>query len=318
MKLKRLHLGFLSIFIVFLSCAGISKKDDTDWCGQPLRPQFKGLKEISVSSHWFKVYEVGHNTYAIAEPFNFQEVISYLIIGKEMALLFDSGMGMASMAATVQELTQLPITVLNSHTHYDHIGGNYEFNTILAMNTSFTKARAQHGLPHSFVQHEVRKNALCLDKIKGLDTLNYHIKGFSITRFITDKTVIDLGNRKLEVLATPGHTPDAISVLDEENGYLWTGDTFYEAPIWLFDEETDLKEYQKSIQKLSALHPKLNKVFPAHNTPVAEPIRLQELVAAFDEVLRGVVRPTEEAEDSFVFNFPYFSFVIRKELLSLD
>lgn len=128
----------------------------------------------------------------------------------------------------------------------------------------------------------------------------------------------NLGNRKLKIIAVPGHTPDAIALWDEESGYIWTGDTFYEAPIWLFDEGTDLNEYKKSIQKLAKLSPTLKKVFPAHNTPVAEPVRLEELVQAFDKVLNGAKEPDQEDGASLVFEFEHFSFVIRKTLLSKE
>jgi len=45
---------------------------------------------------------------------------------------------------------------------------------------------------------------------------------------------IDLGGRSLEVLHVPGHAPDAIALRDEAHGLLFTGDTFYEGPIYVF------------------------------------------------------------------------------------
>jgi hypothetical protein len=59
----------------------------------------RGLKimKSSLPSHpWFKVYPLGDSVYAIYEPYNWQEMISYLIIGSEKALLFDTGMGLDS------------------------------------------------------------------------------------------------------------------------------------------------------------------------------------------------------------------------------
>ena len=55
-----------------------------------------------------------------------------------------------------------------------------------------------------------------------------------------------LGDRLLEIIATPGHTPDAIALLDKQNGLLFTGDSFYVGPIWLFRPETDLDAYVES------------------------------------------------------------------------
>lgn len=311
----------LPALLLVLQCSPPYQSESTLWCDQELRAQFASLKKVSTSQEWFKVYEVGNGVYAIAEPYNFQEIISYLIIGSEKALLFDTGMGLSSIATVVKELTQLPVTVLNSHTHYDHIGGNFEFDRVLAMNMAYTQNRADHGMPHAVVEHEVTTEAICLNHLPDLDTAGYHTKPFKISEFIEDGSIIDMGDRSLQVIAVPGHTPDAIALLDEANGYLWTGDTFYEAPIWLFDPETDLGIYQQSIKKLGALTSGLTTVFPAHNTPVASPERLTELVSAFDQILSGEKTAVNSGEsdhvsdDALLFEFRHFSFMIRKDLL---
>ncbi|HTS07391.1 MAG TPA: MBL fold metallo-hydrolase [Candidatus Eisenbacteria bacterium] len=110
-----------------------------------------------------------------------------------------------------------------------------------------------------------------------------------------DGETIDLGGRSLNVIATPGHTPDAISLLDRANGLLFTGDTYYPAPIWLFRPETDLDAYGRSIRRLAALAPQVKLVLGAHNVPVAKPTVLTELVSSFDVVRAGKVVPTPDS-----------------------
>lgn len=317
--MNRLYLTFVLLSTLSYNCD--SFKQNQDWCNQELREQFSVLEEIQITSSWFKVYLVADDVFAIAEPFNFQEVISYLILGEDRALLFDTGMGMSSIKATVEELTALPITVLNSHTHYDHIGGNHEFDDVLAMNTQYTIRRSENGMKHSIVSHEVTPEAICLEKAQDFDTAAYHIKPFEISKHITDEYIIDLGNRKLEVIASPGHTPDAIVLLDKENGFMWTGDTFYEGPIWLFDPETDLVSYQESLDRIYRRSKGLKKVFTAHNTPVAAPIRIKQLKTAFDQIMAGEKAPkmaeaTEHISDEAInFEFEHFSFFIRRDRL---
>lgn len=309
------------IFYLVLMTGNEVFSQNEDWCDQLLRAQFSELQEISTRSDWFKVYQVDQDVFAIAEPYNFQEVISYLILGDEKALLFDTGMGMQSIKSVVEELTSLPVIVMNSHTHYDHIGGNYEFDTILAMNTQYTIGRSERGINHSLVEHEVAEGAICLEKAKAFDTASYHIKPFKISRLITHEHIIDLGNRKLEVIASPGHTPDAVVLIDKKNGLMWTGDTFYEGPIWLFDPETDLVLYQQSVERLYKKSKGLKKVFTAHNTPVADPIRLKQLRDAFTQVMDGKKSPkaTESSEhvsdEAIAFEFDHFSFFIRRDRL---
>ena len=308
--------------ILGLSVACHSTKHQEDnWCEQTIRPQFLELEEIVTQNPWYKVHKVGENVFSIAEPYNFQEIISYLILGENKALLFDTGMGMSSIYELVRELTNLPITVLNSHTHYDHIGGNHEFDNILAMQTNYTLKRAKNGMPHQEVKYEITSEALCTEHLPEFDKEAYHIKPFTITDHIQDGSIIDLGNRSLQVISVPGHTPDAIALFDEKSGYLWTGDTFYEAPIWLFAPETNLEQYKQSIRKLADLTGGLTRLFPAHNTPIADPERLTELVEAFDKIMSGDKEPDrningEHVEDASVqYDFEHFSFIIRKDRL---
>jgi glyoxylase-like metal-dependent hydrolase (beta-lactamase superfamily II) len=298
------------------------KKPDS-WCNQKPRAQFSSLKEVHTSHPWFKVYNVGKDVLAIAEPYNYQEVISYLITGKDKALLFDTGMGLDTISAVVKELTSLPVTVINSHTHYDHIGGNAEFNTIIAMNTPYTINNAQHGWPHELVRDEVTPQAICLGKLYGLDTAAYHIRPFKISQLITDGHKINLGGREIEIMAVPGHAPDAIALLDGANGYLFTGDTFYEGPIYLFTGETDVKAYRQSVAKLALLEPHLKMLYTSHNTPLAQPRHLVALRNAFEEIMDGKIKGVDaEATQAYgfakgaeFFDFNSFSFLIRKDQL---
>ena len=167
-------IGLLFLLLSF-SCSRKSENTSSNWCGEELRPELRTLQEIETSRDWFKVYMVGQNVYAIAEPYNFQEVISYLILGSERALLFDSGMGLDSISIVVDELTDLPVTVLNSDTHYDHMGGNHEFDNIMAIQSDFTLKCAENGWNHNLVKKEVSPTAICLDKLPYADTANHYV-----------------------------------------------------------------------------------------------------------------------------------------------
>lgn len=310
------------ILILFIaSCAQQELVESKTWCDETLRPEFSNFKEIKTSRTWFRTFEVGEKVIAIAEPYNYQEIISYLIIGDEKALLFDTGMGMDSMSVLVKELTDLPVIVLNSHNHYDHIGSNHEFDTVLSIGADYAIERAKNGIPHESMKHEVADDAFCADRLPSLDRDKYYSKPFKISELIKDGHQIDLGNRIIDVILSPGHMSDAIAVLDEKKGYLWTGDTFYLGPIWLFDEMTDLRAYEKTVSKFAELAPKLNKVFPAHNIPLADPIRLKELKDIFQFIKYGNPedKSTEaynsEGIESVKFDFEHFSFMIRKTAL---
>jgi glyoxylase-like metal-dependent hydrolase (beta-lactamase superfamily II) len=92
---------------------------------------------------------------------------------------------------------------------------------------------------------------------------------------------------------------------------LFTGDTYYPAPIWLFRPETDLDAYAASIQRLAALAPQIKLVLDAHNIPVASPTVLPRLVAAFAAVRARRVVPTPASSGKVLYNVDGFSFLMR-------
>jgi glyoxylase-like metal-dependent hydrolase (beta-lactamase superfamily II) len=289
--------------VLSAACATVSQEEarqtetsssdaiSAQWCDELPRHQYSSLERIDIDSDWFEVWDVGQGVFALYEPKQWQEKVSYLILGTERALLFDTGMGIASISDVVGLLTTLPVTVLNSDTHPDHTGGNSEFASVMAMDTDFTRERAE-GYSNEQVRGELAPEALCGTLPAGVSQENYRIPPWSASEVVDDGYVVDLGGRTLEIVAIPGHTPDAIALLDPAAGYLWTGDSFYEGTIWLFSPETDLDDYASSVERLAALVPRITSVLPAHNAPIADPIRLVELRDAVHAVRNGSLTGT--------------------------
>jgi glyoxylase-like metal-dependent hydrolase (beta-lactamase superfamily II) len=280
-----------------------------DWCKALPRPEYKALQRVLPNEPWFEVYKLSPGVFSIYEPHQSEEVISYLIVGTKQALLFDTGMGIADIRAVVRRLTSRPVVVLNSHTHDDHVGGNWQFEFVYGMDTDFTRANAKGSKTDA--QAEIAPGEICGDLPKTFNPKTYATKPWKISRLIHDGFKINLGGRAVEVIATPGHTPDAISLLDRANGLLFTGDTYYPAAIWLFRPETDFAAYRASIAKLAALAPQLKMVLGAHNIPVAQPEVLEKLVTAFDAVRAGKIVPEPASPGKVLYKTEGITFLMR-------
>lgn len=285
-----------------------SHPEQPAWCRALPRPAYRSLERVGGSDPWFEVYRMAPGVFAIYEPHQAEEVISYLIVGTKQAALFDTGMGISDIRKVTAELTELPIVVLNSHTHHDHVGGNWQFKDVLGMDTDFTRASA--GGTTAGLQDEVGPDAICGELPEGFDPRSYATRPWTITRWVHDGDRLDLGDRVLEILSTPGHTPDALCLLDREHGLLFTGDTYYPGPIWLFRPETNLDAYAASVQRLAALTPHLTTVLGAHNAPIASPTILPRLVSAFDDVRSGRAQPAREGGKN-TYRVGEISFVLR-------
>ena len=270
-----------------LQGACLAQTEKPEWCKRLPRPEYKSLERVEASDAWFEVYKVAPNTFAIYEPHQSEETISYLIAGTKSAILFDTGMGIGDIKKVTAELTKLPIIVLNSHTHDDHVGGNWEFGNIYGMEMEFTRTNAKGS--HADAQEEIAPGEICGELPKSFDAKTYATKPWTIRAYMQDGDRIDIGGRVIEVFSTPGHTPDAISILDRANGLLFTGDTYYPGDIWLYRPETDLDAYVASVNKLAALEPQLKLVLGAHYVPVASPSVLPKLVAAIEAVRFGKI-----------------------------
>lgn len=107
--------------------------------------------------------------------------------------------------------------IVTTHCHYDHVMGITSFNEVNPRMTIIAS-----GYDRAFLSPVNRtKNSLCDEH--RLSTPRYDITFAKDGEWLRHNDE-DL---KLQVLHTPGHTPDSLAVYDEQEGWLFTGDTFY-------------------------------------------------------------------------------------------
>ncbi len=285
----------------------VASAQTPDWCKSQPRSAYRKLERVRIADPWFEVYKIRPGVFAIYEPHQFEEVISYLVVGSRQALLFDTGMGISNIKAVVEELTRLPVSVVNSHTHNDHVGDNWRFTEVYGMPTDFTRTNAKGSTADA--QAELRPGQICGTLPAGFDAKSYRTRAFHISHWLHDGDKINLGDRTLEIIWTPGHTPDSIALLDEQNGLLFTGDTYYPGPIYLYRPETDLDAYVLSVQRLAELAPRLQLLLPAHNVPVADPSYLPRVFDAIQQVRHGQAKSVP-SDGKREYRFEGFSFLM--------
>ena len=261
---------------------GRGEGKDNWWDALP-RKAWAAFTHVEQSQPWFEVFEIGEGVFAIYEDGQFEEVISYLIVGEQRALLFDTGIGVGNMSRVVAELSSLPVTVLNSHTHYDHVGGNHEFASVVAIDTPYTREHAL-GRSNSEVREFIGPGWVWKALPAGVSTDSYASEAFEIQRFVDEGEVFDLGGRTLELIRVPGHTPDALVLFDAHNRLMFMGDTFYPATLYAHRGDANFSDYAASAAKLAGYAEQVDYLLPAHNEPLVAGDYLRSMNDAFQSL----------------------------------
>lgn len=77
---------------------------------------------------WFHVQRLAPGVWQLTEP---GHVCCWVVAGSERAVVVDTGCGFVPIRPVVEALTALPVTVVNTHHHVDHVGGDHEFDEVL-------------------------------------------------------------------------------------------------------------------------------------------------------------------------------------------
>lgn len=216
------------------------------------------------SQEWFTIEEIDHETYAISEYGHWEQTHSYLFIGKESAALIDTGTGIGNIRKEVDKLTNLPIIVITTHCHWDHIGSHAHFDTICIHANDRIWLEKGLPIPLEIVKANLLKKPFSVDSPPDFSLDKYQVFVGKATQIFNDGDEIELGNRKLKIIHTPGHSPGHICVYEEEKGYLVTGDILYEGTIYANYPSTDPVALGKSVRKLAKIS-KIEKLLPGHN-----------------------------------------------------
>ena len=241
---------------------------------------FLGLNQINAQtiSSWFSSNELANNVWVIDDN---KAANIYLIEGCDSSLVIDTGVGAADLFSHIKTLTQKPLIIVNTHAHPDHSGANYQFEKVYVHAADSSGAR-QMGQP--------RQQGGASPMIGGRtpDANELYTGEPKDTRLcaVSEGYIFNLGDRRIQVMETPGHTPGSISLLDIENKLLFTGDS-NNTLVWLFLQGcSPLHEYLETLEKQKQRYSEFDTLFPGHGSPISKDF-INDQIVCVKSILDG-------------------------------
>lgn len=212
----------------------------------------------------YEIIKINDHTWRIEN----EGVRIFLLAGTKRALLIDSGMSLRNARDIAESLTDLPLSLLNTHADMDHTGSNGQFE--------------------SFYMHPA-------------DEPDYRRGGHSGNVIpVEDGDELDLGERPLKIIHIPGHTPGSIAVLDVKNRVLISGDPVQQdGHIYMFGPNRNMDQYIKSLEYLESRADEFDEIWPSHADIPVSP----EVIPKLREGARAVQAGEIEGKETEMHGF---------------
>ncbi|WP_419661055.1 beta-lactamase domain protein [Desulfosarcina variabilis str. Montpellier] len=230
-------------------------------------------------NNWFTIDQIDNKTYIISEYRHWEETHCYLLNGSERSLLIDTGLGIGNIHDEVTKLTYKPVTAVATHIHWDHIGGHKFFPDFYAHENELNWLSGEFPLTIEQIKEMVVDRC---DLPEGYDVNKYEFFQGEPASVLKDNDIISIGDRFVQVVHTPGHSPGHMCFWEKDRGYLFTGDLVYKDTLFAYFPSTDPEAYLNSLERVSALPVKY--VFPAHHTLNIQPEILDRMRDAFRQL----------------------------------
>lgn len=200
---------------------------------------------------WYALEPKGGGVTLIHEPFikPFYRCNMWHVRGRDRDMLVDSGMGVVPLRRWVPLVTERPLTAVASHTHFDHIGCHHEFPD-RAVHRAEAAILAAPDNAATLADPYVADDIFDLLPPAPYSSATYSVRAAPATRLLEDGDAIDLGDRRFEVIHTPGHSPGGIALWEAASGTLFSGDVVYDGPLIEDTYHSDARDYRRSMERL--------------------------------------------------------------------
>lgn len=243
-----------------------------------------------MKSKFFKSKKIFDNVTLIAGLAGEQ---CYLIEGEEKALLIDTLTGVGSLKAYVRELTDLPVTVVNTHGHLDHCGSDFEYG-FCYIHPDDIEMLYDNADP----ERRYHFSAGRLDTNGFVPNRDDVVKPCSLKTYpIYDGDVFDLGGVQLEVIQVKGHSNGTIVLLDRQRRALYSGDACNANTLLFLPWSATIEEYRDSLLHLKEFQPYFDKMYGGHDWEAMPNTLVDEALELCDRILN---RTDDQVEASFL------------------
>jgi len=200
--------------------------------------------------------------------------------GRDRDLLIDTGMGVLPLKSEIARLCNHPVTVIGTHSHFDHMGGSHEFECRLGHRAE-ADIYAEPTFENTACSGFVRAETFTKQPHDGFSAEAYRVKPAPLTGYLDDGDVVDLGDRVFQVLHLPGHSPGSIALWEKATGLLFSGDVLYDGELYDTVYHSEPAIYRDSLARLHELP--VQTVHGGHGISF-DKRRMQTLIQAY---LRG-------------------------------
>lgn len=227
---------FNTLFFGLLCLCGLSATAQA-------QPRLEGIQPGVLPRQWapagpkcmevpeWQVHEYNEDLYLLRQSgcTDYEKPFIFLFFGKERAMLLDTGSRHGNLAPELHRIvtnwlirtgrTSIPLVVVHTHSHSDHVAGDAEVQAI-----------NDPAMPVTFVPAELEATK----------------KIYGIQNWPDDIGKIDLGSRVLDVIPIPGHNAVGVAIYDRNTAILFTGDSLYPGRLYV----EDLNAFQASTERM--------------------------------------------------------------------
>ena len=233
---------------------------------------------------------------------------AFLVCGNEKALLIDTLYGVGSLKTFCKELTDLPIIVVNTHGHVDHVGCNAEFERVYMHPLDIDMSYFQMTIVKK-VEILTRDGFMNVIKERHITPEDYIKEKSCYVIPVYEGEYFDLGGKTIEVIHIPGHSRGSIALLNVEDRVVFTGDSIAPGTLMYLENSTSIKDYYDSMVRFKEISCRFDKMYWSHSLECLSKDCINDTVDLCESILNGnddaVPYPThpfywaKEVNDSF-------------------